>query len=537
MIRLIEIVKTIAQDIEVIMNQNETLKIVIVGHVDHGKSTLIGRLFYDTGSIPEIRYQEIAATCKAQGREFEFAYLMDALEEERDQNITIDTASTFFKTEKRPYVIIDAPGHKQFLKNMITGASSADAAILLVDGAEGVREQTKRHAYVLSLLGIRQVVVTVNKLDMVGYDRKVFGQVENDIRAFLHSVGIVPSHVIPISAREGENMAKRHGHTPWYTGPTVLEALDTFENIHADRTLPLRFPVQDVYKWDDKRIYVGRVESGEIRKGDEVIFLPSGKITKVKSVEKWQKPDLFSAGAGESIGITTEDELFVERGEVIARRDNAPVKTREIKASIFWLADQPFEAGKSYTLKLATSEVSATAVAIEERLDSSSLEVTERHAKELLSTEVGNVVFALKNDIAADLYSENIALGRFVIEDGALISGGGIIRSLSSDVGTSAQTIRLDEKFIISEDGSFVDLTRERGEIDFYVTTSFLDYLGAGNRILFRLRDPGQVGPVALMAFEHDLNFVFTRNRDRVNLILYKYGEEPSPVDFEFGGL
>src|SRR5512136_63843 len=208
------------------MNQSETLKIVIVGHVDHGKSTLIGRLFYDTGSIPEVRYQEIEATCRAQGRDFEYAYLMDALEEERDQNITIDTASTFFRTAKRPYVIIDAPGHKQFLKNMITGASSADAAILLVDG---VREQTKRHAYVLSLLGIRQVVVTVNKLDMVGYERKVFHAVENDIRAFLHSVGIVPSHVIPVSAREGENMANRLGRTPWYTGLTVLEALDTFE--------------------------------------------------------------------------------------------------------------------------------------------------------------------------------------------------------------------------------------------------------------------------------------------------------------------
>jgi len=519
------------------MNQSETLKIVIVGHVDHGKSTLIGRLFYDTGSIPEVRYQEIAATCKAQGREFEFAYLMDALEEERDQNITIDTASTFFKTAQRPYVIIDAPGHKQFLKNMITGASSADAAILLVDGAEGVREQTKRHAYVLSLLGIRQVVVTVNKLDMVGYDRKVFGQVENDIRGFLHSVGIVPSHVIPVSAREGENMAKRLGNTPWYSGPTVLEALDTFENVHGDRTLPLRLPVQDVYKWDDKRIYAGRVESGEIRKGDEVIFLPSGKITRVKSVEKWQEPDLFSAGAGESIGITTEDELFVERGEVIARRDNAPVKTREIKASIFWLADSPFQAGKSYTLKLATAEVIATAAVIEERLDSSSLVVTERHARELLATEVGNVVFALKNDIAADLYGENIALGRFVIEDGTLISGGGIIRGLAADSGSSAQTVRLDEKFIIGDDGSFVDLTKERREIDFYVTTPFLDYLAAGNRVLFRLRDPRQIEPVALMAFEHNLKFTFGREGDRVNLIIYRDAEQPAGGEIEFGGL
>jgi bifunctional enzyme CysN/CysC/sulfate adenylyltransferase subunit 1 len=273
---------------------------------------------------------------------------------------------------------------------------------------EGVREQTKRHAYVLSLLGIRQVVVTVNKLDMVGYDRKVFEKVENDIRTFLHSVQIVPSYVIPVSAREGENMAQRLGNTPWYGGPTVLEALDTFENVRADSSLPLRLPVQDVYKWDGKRIYVGRVETGEIRAGDEVIFLPSGKITRVKSVEKWQKPDLPSAVAGECIGITTEDELFVERGEVIARRANAPVKTREVRASIFWLADRPFQAGKSYTLKLATAEVTAVASVIEERLDSSTLEVSERHAPELFATEVGNVVFSLKNDIAADLYGENI---------------------------------------------------------------------------------------------------------------------------------
>ena len=519
------------------MNQSETLKIVIVGHVDHGKSTLIGRLFYDTGSIPQTRYDEIAATCKAQGREFEFAYLMDALEEERDQNITIDTASTFFHTAKRPYVIIDAPGHKQFLKNMITGASSADAAILLVDGAEGVREQTKRHAYVLSLLGIRQVVVTINKLDMVGYDRDVFRKVENEIRAFLHSVQIIPSHVIPVSARDGENMAKKLGNTPWYNGPTVLEALDTFENVHADTSLPLRFPVQDVYKWDGKRIYVGRVETGEIRAGDEVIFLPSGKITRVKTVEKWQHSDLVSAVAGESIGITTDDELFVERGEVVARRTNAPVKTRELKASIFWLADRPFQAGKTYTLKLATTEVVATASAIEERLDSSSLEVIGRHAPELLASEVGNVVFSLKNDIAADLFSENIRLGRFVIEDGTLICGGGIVRSLAPEVGSSAQTIHLDEKFIVGDDGSLVDLTRERGEVDFYVTNAFLEYMEAGNRVLFRLRDPLQIEPVALMAFEHNLNFVFGRDRDKVNLILYKYGAEPHPVEFDCGGL
>jgi sulfate adenylyltransferase subunit 1 len=519
------------------MNQSETLKIVIVGHVDHGKSTLIGRLFYDTGSIPESRYREIAATCKAQGREFEFAYLMDALEEERDQNITIDTASTFFKTEKRPYVIIDAPGHKQFLKNMITGASSADAAILLVDGVEGVREQTKRHAYVLSLLGIRQVVVAINKLDMVGYDQKVFREVENDIRAFLHSVEIVPSYVIPISARDGENIAAGHGGTPWYEGPTVLEALDTFENVRADHGLPLRLPVQDVYKWDGKRVYVGRVETGAINRGDEIIFLPSGKITRVKSVEMWRNPDLERAVAGQNIGITTEDELFVERGEVISRRRRTPVKAREIRASIFWLADRPFQIGKTYTIKLATAEVAATAMAIEERLDSSTLQVTERYATELLSSEVGTVLFSLKSDIAADLYRDNVRQGRFVIEDGPQISGGGIIRGLTNADGISAQRVNLGESFIFGEDGGRVDLTEERGNIEFDISPGFYDYLGRGNRIHFRLRDVGQLEPVALLAFEHNLNFVFNRDNDRANVILYKNGPEPAAPEPEGCGL
>ena len=506
------------------MNQNETLKIVIVGHVDHGKSTLIGRLFYDTGSIPEVRYNEIAATCKAQGREFEFAYLMDALEEERDQNITIDTASTFFKTAQRPYVIIDAPGHKQFLKNMITGAASADAAILLVDGAEGVREQTRRHAYVLSLLGIRQVAVAVNKLDMVGYGRNRFQEVENDIRAFLHSVNIVPSYVIPISARDGENIATRQGKVTWYKGPTILEALDTFGNVRGDAGAPLRLPVQDVYKWDGKRIYAGRVETGQINKGDEIVFLPSGKFTTVKTIEKWQEPDLALAGSGECVGITTEDELFVERGEVISRRKRKPVKAREIRASIFWLADKPFQAGKTYTIKLGTAEAQATATAIEERLDSSTLEVTERYAAELLPSEVGKVLFSLKNDIAADVYSDNIRLGRFVIEDGLQIGGGGIIQGLSDASGTSAQRISLNEHFIIGDEGSTVDLTGESGGIEFDVSTDFIDYLGQGNRILFRLRDVSQLEPVALLAYEHDLIFRFSRAADCVNIVLYKRG-------------
>ncbi|OYV73918.1 MAG: elongation factor Tu, partial [Deltaproteobacteria bacterium 21-66-5] len=378
------------------MNINDTLRIVIVGHVDHGKSTLIGRLFYDTGSLPEERYRELEETCREQGRAFEFAYLMDALEEEREHNITIDTAQTFFKTSLRPYIIIDAPGHKEFLKNMITGAAAADAAILLVDGAEGVREQTRRHAYMLSLLGLRQVVVAVNKLDLVGFRR------EEEIRGFLLSVGLVPAHVVPISAREGDNIATPSERTAWYSGPTLLGALDSFFPARDISGLPLRFPVQDIYVGDGKRVYAGRVESGCLRAGSRAVFSPSGKKVVVRSVEKWKQPALPEAHAGECVGVTFTEELFVERGEVLSEEGEASPAAREISASLFWLGNDPLRLSSRCVLKLATAEVEAVLSAITERIDSSTLEVTERHANRVENLEVANVTFTLQHPIAAD---------------------------------------------------------------------------------------------------------------------------------------
>jgi bifunctional enzyme CysN/CysC/sulfate adenylyltransferase subunit 1 len=511
------------------MSQKDTLKIVIVGHVDHGKSTLIGRLFFDTGSIPEVRYREIEELCKRQGRPFEFAYLMDALEEERDQNVTIDTAQTFFKTKKRPYVIIDAPGHREFLKNMITGAASADAAILLLDGVEGVREQTRRHAYMLSLLGIRQVIVAVNKLDMAGYSREVFQAASNDILAFLHPLGIVPSYIIPISASEGENIQKSLGKTPWYEGPSILEALDSFRNVRAEEGLDFRFPVQDVYKFDGYRRYAGRIETGSIAVGDEVVFTPSGRRTAVKTIEKWQKPDIKSAGAGECVGLTFEDEVFVERGEVLARCGAAPTPADELRASVFWLSNNPLERGKTYKLKLATVEVEAKLVDIEERFNSSSLEIIERHAGRLETTEAGNVIFSLKRPIAAETYVENSRLGRFVLEDGMIIGGGGIIREVRSAEGTPVRLLSLDERLATEPDGNQVDLTNLYGEVKFAVTPRFLGLLAKGDRVLFRLRDASQIGPVALLAYENNLGFTFRRDRDEVSVVFHRE-KAPSPL-------
>lgn len=505
------------------MSVSDTLRIVIAGHVDHGKSTLIGRLFYDTGSLPVERYREIERTCREQGREFEFAYLMDALEEEREQNITIDTAQSFFRTARRPYVIIDAPGHKEFLKNMVTGAAAADAAILLVDGTEGVREQTRRHAHILSLLGLRQVAVAVNKMDLASYRREAFHEAEEEIRRFLSSVGIVPSYVIPISAREGDNIARSSERMRWYAGPTLLSALDSFTPTPEPTGLPLRFPVQDVYIQERKRIYAGRVESGEVRPGDRVVFAPSGKAARVRSVEKWGKGSLPGAAAGECVGITFEEELFLERGEVMGREDEPPRGAREIGASLFWLGNEPLRLNGRYVLKLATSETEVTLSAVTERLNSSTLEVIERHAERVENLEVANVTFLASRPIAADTFEENPRLGRFVVSVGGFVAGGGIIREARADAaGGHARLIRLDARLATEPDGNLVDLSHEAGPVEFSVSPGFLDRLAAGERVAIRLRTADHLDTVARLAFGYGLSFEFRRNDTGPVAVLFR---------------
>ena len=406
--------------------QKEHMKIVIVGHVDHGKSTLIGRLLYDTSSLPDGFIEEIKKTCEMLGRELEFAYVLDSLEEEREQNITITTTKTFFKTKKREYVIIDAPGHKEFVKNMITGASLAEAAILIVSAKEGVQEQTKRHAYILSMLGIKQVIVAVNKIDLIGYKEEIFNSVKEELLKFLDSVKIKPSYVIPISAKEGDNITKKSEKIRWYSSLTVLEALDAFETEKKAANKPLRLPVQDVYKIDDKRIIAGRIESGKIKKGDNIIFLPSDKEAVVKSVEAFNE-DREEAEAGESIGITTEEELFIERGQVICHKDRLPKVKDRFKANIFWMSDKQFDINEKITIKCATQEAECFIEKIEKRINSSDLEVIEENAKKLEHTELGSVIIKTKEPLVIENFNDMAELGRFVFVKGYDTVAGGII--------------------------------------------------------------------------------------------------------------
>ncbi|MCX6912241.1 MAG: GTP-binding protein, partial [Verrucomicrobia bacterium] len=280
----------------------EQLKIVILGHVDHGKSTLVGRILHDTGSLPEGKLEQLQQIAERRRVPFEWANLMDALQAERDQNISIDTAQIWFHTQKRHYVMIDAPGHKEFIKNMVTGAAQAEAALLLIDAHEGVQENSRRHGYLLDLLGIRQVAVLVNKMDLVNYSQERFNAIEAEYRIWLAQVGLQPSRFIPISAREGDNVAAPGTHMPWWKGPTAVETLDEFKAARLLGDQPLRFPIQDVYRFDHRRILAGRVESGRIQVGERLSFAPSNKTSTVKSIERWNAPPRDFAEAGESIG-------------------------------------------------------------------------------------------------------------------------------------------------------------------------------------------------------------------------------------------
>jgi sulfate adenylyltransferase large subunit len=407
--------------------ENEDLKFVIVGHVDHGKSTLIGRLLYDTKSLPASKLEEVERISKELGREVEFAFVMDHLQEERDQGITIDTAQTFFQTDRRDYVIIDAPGHKEFIKNMITGASQAEAAVLIVDAEEGVREQTRRHAYLLGMLGLEQVAVVINKMDRVGFARERFEEVSAETDRFLRALGIRSMHVIPISAKLGDNVAQRSGGMGFYDGPTVLEALDAFRVLPRPTEKPMRMPVQDVHKVGDKRMLLGRIESGTLRAGQEVVFLPSGSTSRVRTIEKFMEPPLESASAGESVGVTLDDALFVERGEVACPPDSRARVTDTVPASVFWMSRQPMAAGEALKIKCATQEVPAKVHRIARRIDSSTLEVIEENASELQNNEIAELTVETKSPVAFETFYDVAELGRFVLVRGHDIVAGGII--------------------------------------------------------------------------------------------------------------
>ncbi len=399
--------------------------IVIVGHVDHGKSTLTGRLLHDTGSIPPSRVEAVRAASERRGKTMEWAFLLDGFQTERDRAITIDTARIRFRSRRRSYMIIDAPGHKEFLKNMITGAASAQAAVLVIDVAEGLAEQTKRHAHLLHLLGIGRVIVAVNKMDAVGYDRAAFDSVARDIRAYLADLGVAPDKLLPIAAREGANIVSRSAAMPWYNGPTLMAVLDDLPESAADDSRPLRLPIQDVYDFGDGQSIIGRVESGRVRIGDDLIIQPSSRPAKVGSLQGWRGNPGEGAPAGRSIAITLDPPQQVQRGDVVATLDAAPAAVKNVRATVFWFGEQPLRLGATYTLKAHTARYPVTVTAIEDVVDSDTLVAAKGDA--IPQAGIGRLLLESSEPMVLESFASNPQLGRFVLLSGYQTVGGGTI--------------------------------------------------------------------------------------------------------------
>ena len=403
------------------------LKVVFVGHVDHGKSTLIGRILHDTDSLSEGKIEHVKKACTAEGMEFEFAFLLDALLEEQKQNVTIDTTEIPFRTTRRRYAIIDAPGHKEFLKNMITGASRADAAILVISADEGVREQSRRHAYLLSMLGIKHIIVVVNKMDLVDYSEKRFREIEQEYRQFLRELGLDARIFIPASAKEGENVARASMKMKWYGAANVLEALDLLEPQRRNVDLPLRFCVQDVYRFDGRRIVAGRIETGTLKVGDQLVFSPANKSSVVAAIERWNVQENGPAVAGDSIGITLSEQIFVERGYVASHENETPIEANRFHADLFWIVREPLRVAHLYNLRLATQDVKCEVVSIERVMDSSTLESKGDGREQLERNEIGRLTIQTRGRLVIDNHDRIPSLGRFVIIDDGQICGGGTI--------------------------------------------------------------------------------------------------------------
>ncbi|WP_263260432.1 sulfate adenylyltransferase subunit CysN [Pseudomonas sp. RIT-PI-S] len=413
----------ISEDILAYLAQHERkelLRFLTCGNVDDGKSTLIGRLLHDSKMIYEDHLEAITRDSKkvgTTGEEVDLALLVDGLQAEREQGITIDVAYRYFSTAKRKFIIADTPGHEQYTRNMATGASTCDLAIILVDARYGVQTQTRRHSYIASLLGIKHIVVAINKMDLKGFDQGVFEAIKADYLQFAEAIDLAPSslHFVPMSALKGDNVVNRSERSSWYTGPALMEILETVE-VAADRNLTdLRFPVQYVNRPNlNFRGFAGTLASGVVHKGDEVVVLPSGKSSRVKSIVTFEG-ELEQAGPGQAITLTMEDEIDISRGDLLVHADNVPSVTDQFEAMMVWMAEEPMLPGKKYDIKRATSYVPGSIASIVHRVDVNTLE--EGPASALALNEIGKVKVALDAAIALDGYGSNRTTGAFIVID------------------------------------------------------------------------------------------------------------------------
>ncbi|WP_288458604.1 sulfate adenylyltransferase subunit CysN [uncultured Sphingomonas sp.] len=414
----------IREDIAAYLAQHESkslLRFITCGSVDDGKSTLIGRLLYDSKQIFEDQLSALEADSRrvgTQGQNIDFALLVDGLAAEREQGITIDVAYRFFATEKRKFIVADTPGHEQYTRNMVTGASTADLAVILVDARKGVLTQTRRHSYLAHLIGIRNIVLAVNKMDLVGYDKGTFDRIRLAYRAFASEIGITDFAAIPVSGLGGDNIAAPSQAMDWYTGPTLIEHLETVP-VDADREArgPFRLPVQWVNRPDlDFRGFAGTIASGTVKPGDAVRIVPSGRTTHVARIVALGG-DLAQAQAGQSVTLTLADEVDCSRGDMIAAAGDPPEVADQFEATVVWMADEPMLPGRSYALQLGTQSASATLRTPKYQVNVNTLEETAARTLEL--NAIGVVTLALDRPVVFAPYEQSRELGGFILIDKA----------------------------------------------------------------------------------------------------------------------
>ncbi|MBM3661084.1 MAG: sulfate adenylyltransferase subunit CysN [Actinobacteria bacterium] len=411
----------LATDIEAYLDQHEhksLLRFITCGSVDDGKSTLIGRLLYDSKLVFEDHLAALESDSKkvgTQGDALDFALLVDGLAAEREQGITIDVAYRFFSTERRKFIVADTPGHEQYTRNMVTGASTAEVAVILIDARKGVLTQTRRHSFLVSLLGIRHVVLAINKLDLVDYSQDVFDRIEADYRHFADTIGLHDIVCIPMSALRGDNITEPSPNTPWYTGPTIIEHLETVEIADDLHEGPFRLPVQWVNRPDlDFRGFSGQIAGGAVRPGDRVRVLPSGTESTVERVVTFDG-DLDEAIAGQSVTITLADEIDVSRGDVLAAAENPCGVSDLFEADVVWMSDQPLVPGRPYLIKIGTRTIGGSIAHPKFRVDVNTLE--HLAAKTLELNEIGVCTVTLDRPVPFDPYRDNRDTGGFIVID------------------------------------------------------------------------------------------------------------------------
>jgi sulfate adenylyltransferase subunit 1 len=536
--------------------EKSLLRFITCGSVDDGKSTLIGRLLWDSKMVFEDQLASLEADSKkvgTQGGAIDYALLLDGLQAEREQGITIDVAYRYFSTDKRKFIVADTPGHEQYTRNMVTGASTAQVAIILVDARKGLLTQTRRHSFLVSLVGIRHIVLAVNKMDLIDFDQHQFETIRRDYEQFAASLGFGDITAIPLSALGGDNMIEPSANTSWYHGPTLMNYLENVRIEGENREKPFRMPVQWVNRPHlDFRGFCGTIASGVIHPGDELLVASSGRSSRVSRIVT-MNGDLMEAVAGQSVTLTLTDEVDISRGDMLTAPDAPPIHARHLDAHMVWMHDEPLQPGQIYLVKTATAVTPGRVTSVQYAVDVNTLD--QKQVPTLGLNEIGVARLELDRPISFDTYRQNRHTGSFILIDrftNATVAAGmvlmaapvepqsaeiaGFRQELSDAENAQVRRISLSEASVNGTGVSVVDLSGEWGRVEFDASNSFLDYLGKGNRILFRLRGLDQLETVALLAYEQKLSFEFDRTAEGVSVLLFKRGTSSGNKVSDDGG-